>query len=410
MDEATMALTLGLTGMDPATETALQAAFKDANARLGARWQLLPESQADYVVVDMDSMYGPMSWLRLHAAGKSVIALTSAPRTQADYRLAQPFDANAIGDLLREIATQAGQPLEPAPAPGAIASAPRPAPAAPSPAPVPATPKPAPAEPMPTLDRAVEIPLGVAPTPAPAPKPAPAPAPAPAPVAAAPAPAPTPAPVAAKPAPAPAPAAPGPKPATAPAPAPAAPAGAAGESLLAWLTSGRLRGRVRLRGAEPLFIDAEQRQYYGPSALKPLAAYFDKNPSAADFEAVDDKSWAAAIAPLGEAMPLVRLVWFGSLLAGHGALAPGYDPQRRYQMVKWPQTEREFPKHFRIATVMMKGPATLAEITEASGVPASDVADFVNANLATGFAEPESEPDPAEPAKAGGLFGRLRGR
>lgn len=398
-----MALTLGLTGMDPATETALQAAFKDANARLGARWQLLPESQADYVVVDMDSMYGPMSWLRLHAAGKSVIALTSAPRTQADYRLAQPFDANAIGDLLREIATQAGQPLEPAPTPPAIAiaSAPSPAPAAPSPAP----PAPRAAEPMPTLDRAVEIPLGVAPTPVPAPKPAPAPAP----VAAAPAPAPTPAPVAAAPAPAPAPAAPAPKPAPAPAPAPA-PTVAVGESLLVWLTSGRLRGRVRLRGAEPLFIDAEQRQYYGPSALKPLAAYFDKNPSAADFEAVDDKSWAAAIAPLGEAMPLVRLVWFGSLLAGHGALAPGYDPQRRYQMVKWPQTEREFPKHFRIATVMMKGPATLAEITEASGVPASDVADFVNANLATGFAEPESEPDPAEPAKAGGLFGRLRGR
>ncbi|KQZ59976.1 hypothetical protein ASD53_02045 [Lysobacter sp. Root559] len=377
--------------MDPATETALQAAFKDANARLGARWQLLPESQADYVVVDMDSMYGPMSWLRLHAAGKSVIALTSAPRTQADYRLAQPFDANAIGDLLREIATQAGQPLEPAPAPPAIASAPSPAPAAPSPAP--AAPRPALAEPIPTLDRAVEIPLGVAPTPAPAPRAAPAPAPAPAPVAAAPAPAP----------PAPAPAAPKP----APAPAPAA---AVGESLLVWLTSGRLRGRVRLRGAEPLFIDAEQRQYYGPSALKPLSAYFEKNPSAADFEAVDDKSWAAAIAPLGEAMPLARLVWFGSLLAGHGALAPGYDPQRRYQMVKWPQTEREFPKHFRIATVMMKGPATLAEITEASGVPASDVADFVNANLATGFAEPESEPDPAEPAKAGGLFGRLRGR
>lgn len=398
-----MALTLGLTGMDPATETALQAAFKDANARLGARWQLLPESQADYVVVDMDSMYGPMSWLRLHAAGKSVIALTSAPRTQADYRLAQPFDANAIGDLLREIATQAGQPLEPAPTPPAIAiaSAPSPAPAAPSPAP----PAPRAAEPMPTLDRAVEIPLGVAPTPVPAPKPAPAPAP----VAAAPAPAPTPAPVAAAPAPAPAPAAPAPKPAPAPAPAPA-PTAAAGESLLVWLTSGRLRGRVRLRGTEPLFIDAEQRQYYGPSALKPLAAYFDKHPSAADFEAVDDKSWAAAIAPLGEAMPLVRLVWFGSLLAGHGALAPGYDPQRRYQMVKWPQTEREFPKHFRIATVMMKGPATLAEITEASGVPASDVADFVNANLATGFAEPESEPDPAEPAKAGGLFGRLRGR
>ena len=70
-----------------------------------------------------------------------------------------------------------------------------------------------------------------------------------------------------------------------------------------------------------------------------------------------------------------------------------------------------FPKHFRIATAMMKGPATLQEIAEASGVPVSDVADFINANLATGFAEPWSEPAP-EPTDAGkpGLFGRLRGR
>ena len=78
-----MALTLGLTGMDPATEASLKAAFADANQRTGGAWQLLPDTQAEHVVVDMDSMYGPMSWLRLHAAGKTVIGLTSAPRTQA---------------------------------------------------------------------------------------------------------------------------------------------------------------------------------------------------------------------------------------------------------------------------------------------------------------------------------------
>ena len=58
-----MSLTIGLAGMDPATETALKAAFIEANERLGDRWQLLPETQADHIVVDMDSMYGPMSWL-----------------------------------------------------------------------------------------------------------------------------------------------------------------------------------------------------------------------------------------------------------------------------------------------------------------------------------------------------------
>ena len=64
-----MPLTIGLAGMDPATETALRAAFLEANQRLGEHWQLLPETQADHIVVDMDSMYGPMSWLRLHASG-----------------------------------------------------------------------------------------------------------------------------------------------------------------------------------------------------------------------------------------------------------------------------------------------------------------------------------------------------
>ena len=97
---------------------------------------------------------------------------------------------------------------------------------------------------------------------------------------------------------------------------------------------------------------------------------------------------------------------------GNGGLV-GLDPQGRFQLNKWPQTEREYPRHFRIATQMMRGPATVAEIAEASGVPAADVADFVNANLATGFAEPVVEvPDAADeaPRARGGLLGRLRNR
>src|SRR3546814_5567771 len=91
-----MSLTLGLTGMDPATETALKAAFTDANARIGSPWQLVPEAEAGHVMVDMDSMYGPMSWLRLHAAGKQVIGLTTAQRTQTDSRLGRPFDSHSF--------------------------------------------------------------------------------------------------------------------------------------------------------------------------------------------------------------------------------------------------------------------------------------------------------------------------
>ena len=40
-----------------------------------------------------------------------------------------------------------------------------------------------------------------------------------------------------------------------------------------------------------------------------------------------------------------------------------------------------------------------------------EVVDFINASLATGFAEPYKEPEPEpEPQKPTGLFGRLRGK
>ncbi|MGO1069340.1 hypothetical protein [Lysobacter sp. CA199] len=405
-----MPLTLGLTGMDPATESALQTAFKVANAQLGGHWTLVQEQQADFVVVDMDSMYGPMSWLRLHASGKAVVALTAAQRTQADYLLTHPFSADSLVRLLGEIATHSGQSL-PTPAP---------APVAPATVQIPQQPRTDPTAALP--DVVVELlqtdlaraKAAVAQQAATAAIPATR-----APVAAAP--------IAAPAAPA-VPATPPPAAASAPAfpvaPAVVAPATAAvsvspsvptitvsGDGMLDWLVPGRLRGLLRVgSGNERILIDADHRKYHGPAALKPLSGLFDRGFAPAEFELLPAAQWDSAAVQLGAPMPLTRLVWFGNLLAGRGRLAPGHDPHRRYRMTKWPQTEREYPKHFRIATVMMKAPATLAEIAEASGVTESEVADFINANLATGFAEPEGDPTPAEPAKSGGLFGRLRGR
>ena len=407
-----MPLTLGLTGMDPATESALQTAFKVANAQLGGHWSLVPEQQADFVVVDMDSMYGPMSWLRLHASGKSVIALTAAQRTQADYLLSHPVSTDSVKLLLGEIALQSGQAL-PASAPAAVEIPPQP------------RTDPTAALPDAVVElleadraqiRAAQAPAAATPPAASAPI-APTPV-APTPVAAAPAAA---APVVAPappPAPAAAPAADAAAAADIAAPSVAAPAApttpsitVSGDGLLDWLMPGRLRGLVRLNhDGEALLIDADERKYHGPAALKPLGGLFERGFAAADFELLPAAQWQAAAAQAGAAMPLTRLVWFGNLLAGRGRLAPGYDPQRRYRMTKWPQTEREYPKHFRIATVMMKAPGHLAEIAEASGVSEAEVADFINANLATGFAEAEGDPAPVEPAKSGGLFGRLRGR
>ena len=368
-----MALTLGTTGMDGKTEAEVQSAFKAANAETGNQWTLVDGDDADYVVVDMDSLYGPMSWLRLHAAGRKVIGLTSVDRNQTDYRLPRPVSANDFTVLLSEIAVDA--PFEAAAAKAAAAAA------APVPAPAPKV------EPVATKVEAAAPP---------APIPEPEPAPEPLPVA-------------------------GPEPIPVPEPTPEPEPQAvielpADRGLARWLLAGGLERRVRLqRGDGPvLLVDPRTRVWHGPATLKPLATYFEGNLPLEDFTTPDAAAWESEAAAIGAAQPLSRLQWLGGLLSGRGALLPGLDPDGKYRLLKWPQTEREYPKHFRIATAMMKGPASVAEVAEASGVAREDVADFVNANLATGYAQSMSDvpPEPEAPATkpAGGLFGRMRGR
>ena len=369
-----MALTLGFTGMDSATEAALTAAFQQANATLGNAWQLRPESDADHVVVDMDSMYGPMSWLRLHAAGKQVIGLTSAPRTQTHFHLGRPFDPESVATLLRTVAGQAAST-------GGAAPTPEPAPAA---VPSGMSPSPVPQDLLPE-----EHPLAVDEE---------AEAPSPAPRLASSVEAGTLAPATIE-----------------PAVVPTTTAAPARERTLAdWLAPGMLHGRLRFRpsSGQPVLIDADARQYFGMTSLKPLAAAVEGVVSRDDFQPIDDATWARESAALGAAQPLNRLQWFAGLQSGKGALLSDYDAAGRYRLGKWPQTEREFPKHFRIATAMMKGPATLDEIAAASGVSLPDVNDFVNASLITGYAEAVQEPvaESGEPQKSGGLFGRRRGK
>ena len=422
-----MSLTLGLTGMDPATEAALKSAFEEANARLQGRWRLASEAEADHVVVDMDSMYGPMSWLRLHAAGKHVIGLTSAARTQTDFRLGRPFDSHQVARLLEDVARQDGVALSAA-APlddvvrvamdvPAMAAPPDPAPAARPPTPVTAAA---------VVDRQGDTRTGapaarVAALPDASPPAAPA-APVTAagdapsrtvdpaarddgrPVRTADATAETPAAVDAVDA-----------TASAESATPAIPEVPPRQTVFAdWLLPGALSRRVRYRreSGPTLLIDPIAQVWHGPTPLKPITAYFEGHVRAEDFEAVDDATWANEHALAGPAQSLVRLRWLGGLVAGRGRLLPGLDPDGRYVLNKWPQTEREYPKHFRIATAMMKGPSRLPQIAAASGLAESEVADFINANLATGFAEfvPDPPPQVEEPPRPTSLLGRLRNR
>ncbi|MEJ7745995.1 MAG: hypothetical protein WKF61_04425 [Luteimonas sp.] len=408
-----MPLTLGLTGMDPATETALKSAFGQANVEVDNRFTLTSESDARYVIVDMDSMYGPMSWLRLHGADKIVIGLTSAPRTQTDLRLARPFDTDAVTALLREIAGKEGLTIPPAekataqpPAQAVADHAPAPVAASPSPVPSGLTPAPAPQDELPEehvqpVDSESRPPLE---TPVLAPVLTAVSAPSE---------------VAAQSAPVQVESAVPPvvsetaAPETVAPPEPPRPPRPPKDRTLAdWLAPGVLYGRLRYRhpNCPDLLIDGTAREYFGPATLKPLQGCFEGAVERDAFVAVDDAAWKSDTAKLGAAQPLVRLQWYGGLVAGKGGTE--LDADKQYRLSKWPQTEREFPKHFRIATVMMKGPATIGEIAAGSGLPPSEVADFISANLATGYAEivPDAPPESSEPPKPTGILGRLRGR
>ncbi|MEZ5465733.1 MAG: hypothetical protein R3F22_11055 [Lysobacteraceae bacterium] len=354
----TIRKTVHFTGMDGAEQQALNDLFQAANQSLGGGWHIDNESDAGVLVVDVDSIYGHMTWLKVHNSGRTIVALTSHSEADADHVLARPVSAEAITELLRSIESGTGRK----PARKKAENTATPSTAAAEPAPVS---KPAPA---PVPPKASE-----ADTKAPEPQPESTSIPTPEPE---------------------------------PAPPPRDP------MLIDYLAAGALPGAVKLSmdGAPTLILDPQQQVYIGPQALKGFLPYCDRVIQRDDWTAISPGELEKARAD-GGSQPYVRLRFLCGLAMGGGELVDGFSADDKYKLLKWPQIEREYPKHFRIATVMMKGPQTPAEITEASGASASEVADFINAYLAAGIAEVDVPPVETEAAPAPkGFLGRLRGR
>jgi hypothetical protein len=138
--------TICFTGFPKEDTDALQGMLAAANGRFAKPWQLAGELEAAVLVIDMDSMYGHMSWLKAHNSGKKTIGVTMSPRSETDHLLARPVTADALAAVLGEIAGQ-----QPAAKSGPRSDSPEPSYVAkPAPAPEPAkvtTPAPAMAAP-----------------------------------------------------------------------------------------------------------------------------------------------------------------------------------------------------------------------------------------------------------------------
>ncbi|MBX3688965.1 hypothetical protein [Dokdonella sp.] len=311
-------------------------------------WQMGTADSADLLLVDVDSVYGHMDWLKAQSTGRPVAAVSSGDAHSAEYHLRKPFSTSALAALLADVAARvpavrisAAPPVAHTPAPTNHAAAA-----------VTATPiRPAPAAPV-QVEAAAHAEPPVA----------------------------------------------------------AIPAGP--QTLLDLLGSPEQPGkrwRLRHDGQPALVLDGSHQLAYAEDvSLKALSPWCSLPLDAIKLEQLDATTLVPAIRNQAS-LPYARLSWLAHLLGSNGQLEAQLDPAGRYKLARWPQSEREFPKHFRIATAMMKAHATVEEIAEASGSSAADVANFINAYNASGHIEAESsDRDAGAEQRRSGLFGRNR--
>jgi hypothetical protein len=332
--------TICFSGFSREDEAQVLSAFDQANMRLPKRWAATNEKEAELIVIDMDTVYGHMTWLKANNEGKATVAVTSSDRAETDHLLPRPVTMQSLVNLLgmlsdqtpstTPIARTTGQQIAVTPEMLNARSTGQQAVFTAS---------------EPTI-RAETQSVITAEIPAPAPR------------------------------------------MTTGTQAAMPNLGPRALKLLDFLKPGVLGGpvKIQLNDAPLLVIDPESQTYLGSNSLKPYMSYGMATLTESDFIAIDSDEFNQLSKQLGGAQPLTRLSWLAGLVGGHGQLLPTYNPNSLFKLNRWPQTEREFPKHFRIATIMMKGPAKLTDIAEQSGSSLSDVTDFVNANLISGHA------------------------
>ncbi len=290
--------TLAISCFSDVDAAAVARCLGDREHALGDRWTLADEAAADVVLVDIDSVWGHMAWLKAGNAGKQTVAYSDngAPR-EGGPLLNKPLTAAALAGVLQPLESRIG-PRQPQPGPDA-ATGHAPAPAA------------------------TAHPSANVPTPIHAPR-----------------------------------------------------------TLGELLRSGSVDAALQAcEGDISLVLDPARDAYHGDASLKALAPLLALPVQALlplDAAALNA---ARAAQPM---QPLARLRWFAAVSATPGALPPGIGAESELRLLRWPQIEREYPRHFRIATAMMKQPGTVATIAAASGASEADVADFVRGYHALG--------------------------
>lgn len=350
-------LRIALSELESGDAEQFRAALQRLGERLPHHWEWADLARADVAIVDMDSLFGHMAWLKAQGAGKQVITFARNRTNGSDLVLGKPLGDVAFAAVLEQAAGRIDASDNARRATVAVRSV---APAIETqPASVAEFVAPPASEPVNVMDMAAA----------------------------------------------------GDMPENSVDALPAIESADAGEAEpeprnVAEMVARRKIGQ-RMRVGD-LVIDPAQDAYYSAeAALKPLKAVLENPCAALQAADVDDSARIRNAKP----QPLARLRWFAGLVATPGELAHGLDMQAKYKLARWPQTEREFPRHFRIATAMMKQAATPADIAQTSGAPVTDVIDYINASRAAGWLAQEHEestPADADATVRGNVLSRLR--
>jgi len=341
--------TIAVTGASEQDAARITSLLEKHRSRLSTPWEHGDAAHADLLVVDIESMYGQMDWLRARSRGRLVIAYTSAAEpVEPEFSLRKPVVSSDLVALLNRISENMGSgSLEAAPMRPANAESYE-APPAPQSVVRLADRKPAPAEPKPVAVAEAPAEIKVA-----------------------------------------------------------HPETYRIDELLSVLDASD--GPVRLvhEGLPSIIIDPARQRWYAGVALKALWDWAKLPLRRSELIRLNAAEFAAATEIL-PAQPYARLVWFAHLARSEGQLDAGLPADGRYRLTRWPQVEREFPRHFRIATAMMAGAGTIEDIAAQSKAGASDVVEFINGYNALGYVDCEATLPVTSPGDRSGLLERVR--
>lgn len=357
-----------------------------AGMRLPSRWEWSPDSvAADVLMIDVDSLYGHMDWLKAHSQGRRIICLTASTMSDKDIVAARPVSvgglrhalALAAGDDVGESGVSAEQMVALGASsggargtavritgeqPAVLLAARRTGEQRAVPAVQPRNTGEPPAVGSPPRRTGEQVAVSM---PITAENPA----------------------VSAS-------RITGQQRAVGAVDAPAAPAPQRSASLADYLLGSLLADAALLArpGVPSLILDPANERYYGGLTLKPLLPYCQGAIKPGEWRPVPPAELERLRAS-GSGLPLTRLLWLYAMGNSNGqSLLSGLDREARFKLLKWPQIEREFPKHFRIATAIMKAPALISEAAEAAAAPINEVVDFINAYAVIGVVAQEGQP------------------